>query len=77
MYKENKMPSSTSQLRKRFMLNGNDGIAEAEKILRESGWTMDKGMITKPEKISSLNHSEDDQKAALEFLIWEWDYDLV
>lgn len=75
------MPESSDRLREIFMCfdegREDDGIAKAENILRKSGWTIDRGMMTKPSTITQMPYSEEDQLNALEFLIGEWDYDLA
>lgn len=63
------MPQSSGELRSIFMVNGSDGIFEAEKVIADAGGKiLGNGFIWLPEKIN-----EETGKAA-QFLLEEWDY---
>lgn len=64
------MPQSSEKLQKKFMIDGSDGIGEAEDIIINAGGRVEQGFITLPLECN------DDIFDAAQFLIEEWDYDV-
>ncbi len=69
------MPSSTENLRKKFMSGQDDGIAKAEDICRAKGCTVKHGVIVIPPSIDPQDMKDQDLFDAVVFLCQEWDYD--
>jgi hypothetical protein len=63
------MPQGRAELRKKFLVDGDDGIARCEDILRKAGARVCRGWIAWPDG----DYSEEFYEAA-EYLITEWDY---
>jgi hypothetical protein len=66
------MPTSSERLRKKFMVDGSDGIIEAEDIIIKAGGTIKDGLIDPPSECDDGDELFD----AMEYLIYEWDYAL-
>lgn len=64
------MPSGPNRLRERFMINGSDGIGEAESIIKKHGGIVKRGMIFYPPGIEDSDFHD-----AIDYLCLEWDYD--
>lgn len=65
------MPSSSDRLRAKFMINGSDGIEEAERIIKNAGGSISSEWII---SVSTPMLSIKDLRDAVEFLLEEWDY---
>lgn len=68
------MPESSQRLRDKFNFgNGNDGIAEAEKVIKDAGGTIsENGVITLQKVFWPLDVAD-----AIVFLCSEWDYAII
>jgi hypothetical protein len=63
------MPSGPQELRDIFMTEDDDGIGKAEKIIRDAGYKINRGVIMIPATIKSKEVNQ-----AIDYLIEEWDY---
>ena len=71
------MPSSYETLRRKFMTETDDGIARAERILRESGYVyVSHGTFRAPAEYNLEKHTRGDIIDASEYLVFEWDYSI-